>query len=109
MSLQVLDPKKFMYAVSQGAMAVECRANDKKTIDLLASISDGPTQLRCVAERAMLKKLVSNAHAYVPIIFKILIVLAHATCCVQYSRIAKTVHRIMTAENVTICTLINIH
>lgn len=55
---QVLDSKKFMYAVSQGAMAVECRANDRKTIDLLARISDGPTLLRCVAERAMLKKLV---------------------------------------------------
>jgi hypothetical protein len=55
---QVLDSNKFMYAVSQGAMAVECRANDRKTIDLLARISDGPTLLRCVAERAMLKKLV---------------------------------------------------
>ena len=47
-----------MYAVSQGAMAVECRNNDPFTLGLLSQIHDPETVIQCVAERAFLKKLV---------------------------------------------------
>ena len=47
-----------MYAVSQGALAVECRAEDQATLQLLAELQDLDTALACVAERAFLRKLV---------------------------------------------------
>ena len=56
---QVLRPDECMYAVSQGAMAVECRADDTKTLELLSCIHDQDTALSCIAERAFLKTLVS--------------------------------------------------
>ncbi|XP_048777112.2 porphobilinogen deaminase-like isoform X1 [Ostrea edulis] len=54
---QVLDKNSCMYAVSQGAMAVECRNNDSFTLSLLSQIHDPETVIQCVAERAFLKKL----------------------------------------------------
>lgn len=54
---QVLDPSECMYAVSQGAMAVECRTGDEKTLALLSSIHDQDTAVSCIAERAFLKQL----------------------------------------------------
>ena len=57
--LQVLSPEECMYAVSQGAMAVEIRADDAKTLELLSCIHDQDTALSCIAERAFLKTLVS--------------------------------------------------
>lgn len=49
-----------MYAVSQGAMGVECRDHDYETQDLLAQIHDPETVIACIAERSFLKKLVSK-------------------------------------------------
>ena len=49
-----------MYAVSQGAMGVECRSDDMVTQQLLSRIHDKETTLQCVAERAFMKTLVSN-------------------------------------------------
>ena len=57
---QILDVDECMYAVGQGAMAVECRSDDEETLSLLSSITDIPTLLRCVAERAFLRRLVSK-------------------------------------------------
>ncbi|XP_069118001.1 porphobilinogen deaminase-like [Argopecten irradians] len=54
---QVLTPDLCMYAVSQGAMGVECRSDDKETLDMLSVIHDKQTVLQCVAERAFLKTL----------------------------------------------------
>lgn len=54
---QVLSPEECMYAVSQGAMAVEIRADDPKTLELLSCIHDQDTALSCIAERAFLKTL----------------------------------------------------
>ncbi|KAL3887121.1 hypothetical protein ACJMK2_027076 [Sinanodonta woodiana] len=54
---QVLETDVCMYAVSQGAMGVECRYDDQKTLDLLATIHDPDTALCCIAERAYLKEL----------------------------------------------------
>lgn len=56
--LQVLDPSECLYAVSQGAIAVECRALDEDILCLLAALTDFPTLISCVAERAFLRHLV---------------------------------------------------
>ena len=47
-----------MYAVSQGALAVECREGDEATLKLLSQLNDVDTALSVVAERAFLRKLV---------------------------------------------------
>ncbi|KAK3780513.1 hypothetical protein RRG08_012468 [Elysia crispata] len=54
---QVLTPEECMYAVSQGAMAVECRDGDEQTLSLLRKIHDHTSTIECVAERAFLWKL----------------------------------------------------
>ena len=49
-----LNPENWIPAVSQGALAVECRSNDQKTLELLAPLHHEATA-RCVtAERAFL-------------------------------------------------------
>ena len=55
---QVLSPEDCMHAVSQGALAVECRAGDEATLQMLSELQDLDTALSCVAERAFLRKLV---------------------------------------------------
>jgi hydroxymethylbilane synthase len=44
-------------APGQGALAVQCAAEDKETLELLAAIHDPATQLATAAERAFLTKL----------------------------------------------------
>ncbi|EFX00223.1 porphobilinogen deaminase [Grosmannia clavigera kw1407] len=46
-----------LYAVGQGAMAVEIRNGDAKTLALLEPIIDKPTMLACLAERAVMRAL----------------------------------------------------
>lgn len=53
----VLEPNECLYAVSQGAIAVECRALDEDILCLLAALTDFPTLISCVAERAFLRHL----------------------------------------------------
>jgi hydroxymethylbilane synthase len=45
------------YAVGQGAIAVQCRANDTRMLNLLSSIDHLATRLRCECERALLRRL----------------------------------------------------
>lgn len=52
---EVLAPEVFVPQVGQGALAVECRAGDRSTNDLLAVIDDRPTRLAVEAERAWLR------------------------------------------------------
>ncbi|PRD31208.1 UNVERIFIED_CONTAM: Porphobilinogen deaminase [Trichonephila clavipes] len=54
---QILTPEECLYAVGQGALAIECKDNDFKTIKLLSQISDEATTLCCIAERAFMKAL----------------------------------------------------
>ena len=61
--LQVLDPDECMYAVSQGALAVECRSDDEETLRILQTLNDEHTVMTCIAERAFLKRLV-NEHLW---------------------------------------------
>lgn len=54
---EVLDPTSFVPQVAQGALAVECRADDPATRELLA-VLDHPTSRRVVeCERAFLEEL----------------------------------------------------
>jgi hydroxymethylbilane synthase len=51
---QVLDPAWFLPAVGQGALGLECRAEDRATLNLLRQVNDLPTQRAVLAERALL-------------------------------------------------------
>ncbi|KAG8190135.1 hypothetical protein JTE90_026703 [Oedothorax gibbosus] len=53
----VLSPKECMYAIGQGALAIECREDDLATIKLLSKISDEETTICCIAERAFMRAL----------------------------------------------------
>ncbi|WP_232695632.1 hydroxymethylbilane synthase [Brevibacillus daliensis] len=54
---QVLDPAVSLPAVGQGALAIECRADDTETLALLAEIDDVATRLAVEAERTFLSKM----------------------------------------------------
>lgn len=48
---QVIEPEEILYAVGQGALAVECRANDTFVLNLLSKLCDLKTQCRILVER----------------------------------------------------------
>jgi len=54
---EVLDPSWMLPAVGQGAIGLECRADDEETKQLLALLRDRATFQRVLAERAMLAAL----------------------------------------------------
>ena len=54
---QELDSDKCMYAVGQGALAVETRADDCSVNDIVKVLNDADTVLCCTAEREFLKVL----------------------------------------------------
>lgn len=53
----VLDPRKFLPAAGQGAIAIECRSTDRGTIDRVRSLNHGETEMRVIAEREFLRLL----------------------------------------------------
>jgi hydroxymethylbilane synthase len=57
---EVMEVERFVPAVGQGCVAVECRADDTGTIDALATIDHGPTRRRVEIERAFLGELGSG-------------------------------------------------
>jgi hydroxymethylbilane synthase len=59
---EVLDPEWMLPAVGQGALGLECRADDAETLRLLAMIDDPPTRHAALAERAMLRGLGGGCH-----------------------------------------------
>ena len=54
---QVIPLSDSLYAVSQGALGVECRENDIDTRRLLDFLNHHPTHTMCSAERALMRKL----------------------------------------------------
>ncbi|XP_042270986.1 porphobilinogen deaminase-like isoform X1 [Thunnus albacares] len=54
---QILGPEDCMYAVGQGALAVEVRARDTDILEMVSVLHDPDTVLRCIAERAFLRHL----------------------------------------------------
>jgi hydroxymethylbilane synthase len=54
---EVLEPAVMLPQVAQGALAIECRADDPATIDLLGAIEHGPSRRAVDAERGYLASL----------------------------------------------------
>ncbi|MCG6136741.1 MAG: hydroxymethylbilane synthase [Nostoc sp. LLA-1] len=54
---QVLPKEISLHAVGQGALGIECRADDNELISLLKAIEHPATRDRCLAERAFLRIL----------------------------------------------------
>jgi hydroxymethylbilane synthase len=54
---EVLDPAWMLPAVGQGALGLECRADDSGTRTLLAALDDPPSRQAVLAERALLRAL----------------------------------------------------
>ena len=54
---EVLDPQRFPYAVGQGALGVECRAQDAHIIEVLQAIECRQTRAEVDAEREMMHAL----------------------------------------------------
>ena len=53
----VLDPDVLLPQVAQGALAIECRADDERVLTALARIEHGPSRRAVDAERAFLSEL----------------------------------------------------
>jgi hydroxymethylbilane synthase len=51
---ELLDPQWMLPAVGQGALGLECRADDTLTLSLLDRLNDWPTRQAVLAERALL-------------------------------------------------------
>ncbi|KAG8434561.1 hypothetical protein GDO86_012803 [Hymenochirus boettgeri] len=54
---QILTSDECLYAVGQGALAVEVRAKDQDILNMVSALQDPETVLRCIAERAFMKRL----------------------------------------------------
>ncbi|MTJ08504.1 MULTISPECIES: hydroxymethylbilane synthase [unclassified Anabaena] len=54
---QILTPEVSLHAVGQGALGIECRADDTQVISLLKAIEHPQTRDRCLAERSFLRVL----------------------------------------------------
>jgi hydroxymethylbilane synthase len=54
---QVIPPEISLHAVGQGALGIECRADDPEVLSLIKVLEHIPTAQRCYAERAFLREL----------------------------------------------------
>lgn len=59
---QILETNDMFVAVGQGALGVECRANDEEVLSLLRNITDRDTKLACLEERSLLSTLEGGCH-----------------------------------------------
>lgn len=60
---EVLDPIQVLPAPAQGALAIECRADDAETLAVLAALDDPATRASTAAERALLAALEAGCSA----------------------------------------------
>ncbi|MCL7458775.1 hydroxymethylbilane synthase [Micromonospora echinofusca] len=60
---ETLDPMLMLPAPAQGALAVECRADDTDLVELLAVLDHAPSHAAVVAERALLATLEAGCSA----------------------------------------------
>ncbi|MGY1726279.1 hydroxymethylbilane synthase [Geodermatophilus sp. SYSU D01062] len=60
---ETLDPLQVLPAPAQGALAVECRADDERTQELLAALDDAGTRACVLAERTTLAALEAGCSA----------------------------------------------
>lgn len=68
---QIFETTELLYAVGQGALAVECREKDVETIELLRPLYDIKTALHVIAERSFLKTLGGGCSAPVAVCSKL--------------------------------------
>src|SRR5439155_11124890 len=54
---EILDPAWMLPAVGQGALGLECRADDARALALLGPLNDAGTRWAVLAERALLRGL----------------------------------------------------
>ncbi len=59
----LLTPPLMLHAVGQGALGIECRADDDSLIAVLGQISCGPVMAAVTAERSLLRELRAGCHA----------------------------------------------
>jgi hydroxymethylbilane synthase len=52
---EILSPERFLPAVGQGAIAIECRVKDSETAEVVGRLDDAETRNAIVAERSLLK------------------------------------------------------
>ena len=60
---EVLDPLQMLPAAAQGALAIECRANDSELCQLLGTLDDQDARAAVTAERALLAALEAGCTA----------------------------------------------
>jgi hydroxymethylbilane synthase len=60
---ETLDPMLMLPAPAQGALAVECRADDRDLVELLATLDHAPSRAAVTAERALLATLEAGCSA----------------------------------------------
>ncbi|MBV1919005.1 MAG: hydroxymethylbilane synthase [Sphingomonadaceae bacterium] len=65
---QPLDAREWLPAPGQGAIAIECRADDERTCALLCAIDDRPSREALLAERALLAALGGNCHSSIGVL-----------------------------------------
>lgn len=63
-----LDPQEWLPAPGQGAIAIECRADDAQTRALLGAIDHAPSRHAVFAERALLAGLGGNCHSPIAVL-----------------------------------------
>lgn len=64
---QTIEPSDMLYAVGQGALAVECRTSDTNILEMLQKLVCHHTQCRILAERSFLKTLGGGCSAPVAV------------------------------------------
>lgn len=81
-----------MYAVGQGALAVECQEDNEDVLSLLAPLVDRCSVLTVIAERSFLRKLEGGCSAPVAVISTLkndIISLTGLVCSLDGSQIIK--------------------
>lgn len=64
---QTIEPTDILYAVGQGALAVECRSNDGRILSMLQKLACLETQCKILTERSFLKTLGGGCSAPVAV------------------------------------------
>jgi hydroxymethylbilane synthase len=54
---QLIPAEISLHAVGQGALGIECRADDAEVLEVLKALQHQPTTARCLAERSFLRSL----------------------------------------------------
>jgi len=54
---EYIDPELLLPAIGQGAIGIECRADDRRVLDLIGPLNHEPTRIRVRAERALNRRL----------------------------------------------------